>query len=219
MKRITKYLLLGVIGLFSLNSYSQILGFKGGINHNDVLFENETGIVSNATNMTLQGFHFGATIDNPLSESLSLEMGLMLSLKGYKIDELLDGITVRNKTNLYYIDIPVAFKYAFGLGRNSNWYLAAGPVFDIGVGGNYMTVYDWSGSRQVEKEKVEWGNEEGQIQRLDFGLTFGGGVEFDAWQIGVYYDLGLSDISSDATPDNTLKNRVWKLSLGYKFDK
>lgn len=217
MRNLLKYILIAVLSLAAFQSYSQIFSLKGGVNRNDVLFENESGKLSDATDMTLQGFHIGATMENPFSEILSLETGLFVSLKGFKIDELQDALTVRNKTYLYYLDVPVALKTTFNLGANSKWYLSAGPIFDLGIAGNRVTVYDWSGSKQAEKEKIEWGNEEGEIKRFDVGLTFGGGMEFNVWQVGVYYDFGFTDISSDATPENTLKNRVWKLSLAYKL--
>ena len=81
----------------------------------------------------------------------------------------------------------MALKTTFNLGANSKWYLSAGPVFDLGIAGNHITVYDWSGSKQTEKEKIEWGNEEGEIKRFDVGLTFGGGMEFN----GTYLTLSI----------------------------
>ncbi len=218
MKKTVKLVLFLSICLTAFQSYSQTFGVKGGVNHSDVLYENASGNLSSVTNMTMQGFHVGATMENTLSEVLSLESGLLVSLKGYKIDEYLDGVVVRNKTNLYYLDIPVALKAKFDLGKSSKWYVAAGPVFDIGIAGNYVTVYDWHGSGQAEKDKVTWGNGKGEINRIDIGLTFGSGIEFGLWQVGVYYDFGFTDISSDANPDNTLKNRLWKVSVGYKLD-
>ncbi len=182
-----------------------------------MLYENATGNLSNETDMTLQGFHVGATMENSLSEMLFLETGLLVSLKGFKINEYIDGVVVRNKTDLYYLDVPVALKAKFDLGAASKWYVTAGPVFDIGVGGNYITVYDWHGANQTEKEKIKWGNNEGEINRFDVGITFGGGIEFGLWQVGVYYDLGLMNIASDTNQDNILKNRLWKVSVGYKL--
>lgn len=217
MKKSIKYTLLLSICLAVFQANSQTFGLKGGVNRSDVLYENATGNLSDATNMTMQGFHVGATVENSLSEVLSLESELLVSLKGFKIDEHIDGVVVRNKTNLYYLDIPVALKAKFDIGKSSKWYVAAGPVFDVGFAGNYVTVYDWHGSGQAEKEKITWGNGEGEIKRFDIGLTFGGGIEFGLWQVGVYYDLGLTDISPDANPENTLKNRLWKISVGYKL--
>ena len=212
-----KIIIFFVICFVAFQSYSQTFGIKGGVNRSDVLYENATGNLSNVTDMTMQGFHVGATMENPFSETLFMETGLLLSLKGFKIDEYIDGVVLRNKTNLYYIDIPIALKAKFNLGAASKWYVAAGPVFYIGVGGNYVTVYDWHGVNQTKKEKIKWGNDEGEINRFDVGLTFGGGIEFGLWQVGVYYDLGLMNITSDTNPENILKNRLWKVSVGYKL--
>jgi len=217
MKRISIFIVFIAICLTAFQSYSQTFGLKGGLNRSDVLYENESGKISDATNMTTQGFHVGVTMENSLSEMLSLETGLLVSLKGFKIDEYLDGVIIRNKTNLYYLDIPVALKAKFDLGKKSKWYVAAGPVFDIGFAGNYVTVYDWHGDSQAVKEKIKWGNNEGEINRFDIGITTGGGIEFGLWQVGVYYDFGLTNIASDAKPENTLKNRLWKVSVGYKL--
>ena len=217
MKKISKFIILLLICLAAFQSYSQTFGLKGGVNRSDVLFENESGPISKVTDMTLQGFHVGATMENSISEVLYLESGLLVSLKGFKVDELLDGVTGRNKTYLYYLDIPIALKAKFNMGKTSKWYIAAGPVFDIGFAGNYVTVYDWHGDGQATKEKIKWGNNEGEYNRFDVGITFGGGMEFGLWQVGVYYDFGLANIASDAKPENTLKNRVWKASVGYKL--
>ena len=217
MKVLSKYILIIFIGLSALQTYSQTLRLKGGVNRSDVFYDYKNGDLSSAIDMTMQGFHAGGTMENSLTELLSLETGLFVSLKGFKIDELLDGVTVRNKTNLYYLDIPATLKAAFKMGATSKWYLVAGPYFDIGMVGNYSTVYDWSGDKQAIKEKIKWGDGEDEIERFDFGLSFGGGIEFSVWQIGIYYDLGINNISPDAKPDNTLKNRVWKISVGYKL--
>lgn len=215
MKKFKKILLFTIICLLTLHSQSQVFKVKGGGNLNNVLYENAKGSLSDVYNLTIPGFHFGATMENSISQTLSVESGLMVSLKGYKADVLQDGLTVRNKTYLYYFDVPIVLKATFNLGKASKWYVAAGPIFDIGFAGNYITVYDWNGTKQAEKEKIEWGNEEGQTKRFDYGLTFGGGIEFNDWQVGVYYDLGLNNISPDASPDITIKNRVWKISVGY----
>jgi hypothetical protein len=217
MKKITIFLIIITICLTAFQSYSQTFRLKGGVNRSDVLYEKESGKISNSTNMTTQGFHVGAIMENSFSEVLSLESGLLVSLKGFKIDEYLDGVVVRNKTSLYYFDIPVALKAKFDLGKSSKWYVATGPVFDIGIAGNHVTVYDWHGDGQAVKEKIKWGNSEGELNRIDIGITTGGGIEFGLWQVGVYYDFGLTNIASDAKPENTLKNRLWKVSVGYKL--
>jgi hypothetical protein len=210
-----KYLVLILVLGFSIQAYSQTYRLKGGVNLSNVLFEDETGDLSNVYNLSMPGFQFGATIENSIFNNLALEYGLLVSLKGFKIDELQDAITVRNKTNLYYLDIPLAFKLKLGWNTKSEWYIATGPLFSVGIGGNYTTVYDWSGSKQAEKEKIKWGDGEDELKRFDLGLLFGGGVEFNRWQIGLSYNLGMVNISNAF--ENTLKNRQWKMSVAYEL--
>lgn len=200
---------------FSLQVFSQTYRLKGGANLNKVLFENETGNVSDVLNLSMPGFQMGATLENSIFNSLALEYGLLVTLKGFKIDELQDGVTVRNKTYLYYLDLPMAFKVNLNWNTKSSWYIATGPLFSVGIGGNYTTVYDWSGSKQAVKEKVEWGDADGELKRLDMGVLFGGGVQFDRWQIGLSYNLGMINISN--VYENILKNRQWQISVGYEL--
>ena len=212
-----KYLFLILILSFSLQVFSQTYRLKGGANLSKVLFENETGNVSDVFNLSLPGFQVGASLENYIFNNLSLEYGLLVSLKGFKLDELQEGITIRNKTYLYYLDFPLAFKLNLNWNTKSIWYIETGPMFSFGMGGNYTTVYDWSGSKQAEKEKVKWGDEEGELKRLDLGILFGGGVEFNRWHIGLAYNLGMVNISN--VYGNTLKNRQWLISVGYEIGK
>lgn len=212
-----KYLILILVLSISIQAYSQTYRLKGGASLNKTLFENETGNVSDVFNLSLPGFQVGASLENYIFNNLSLEYGLLVSLKGFKLDELQDGVTIRNKTYLYYLDFPLAFKLNLNWDTKSNWYLATGPLFSFGMGGNYTTVYDWSGSKKAEKEKVEWGDEEGELKRLDLGVLFGAGVEFSRWQVGLTYNLGMVNISNVSS--NTLKNRQWLISVGYEIGK
>jgi hypothetical protein len=212
-----KYLVLILIISFSLQAYSQTYRLKGGINLSDVLFRNETGEVSDVMDFSMPGFDVGATIENEIFAKLSLEYGVLLSLKGFKVDQLQDGITVRNKSNLYYLDFPLAFKVKIGQNTKSQWYLETGPLFSLGIAGNITTAYDYSGSKQAEKENVKWGDGEGELKRFDLGAILGGGVEFNRWQVELSYNMGLTNISN--VYENTLKNRLWRLSVGYALGK
>ena len=212
-----KYLFLILVLGFSFQAFSQTYRLKGGANLSNVLFKNETGDVGKAFDLSMPGFQLGASLENSIFNNLALEYGVLLSLKGFKIDELQDGITVRNKTYLYYLDLPLAFKLNLNWNSKSNWWIATGPLFSFGLGGNYTTVYDWHGSKQAEKEKVEWGDETGELKRFDLGILFGGGVEFNRWQVGLSYNLGMINISNAF--ENTLKNRQWQISVGYELGK
>lgn len=47
----------------------------------------------------------------------------------------------------------------------------------------------------MEVVDVEWGSDENDdFKRLDYGLSAGVGVEFNAVQVGVSYSIGIADI-------------------------
>lgn len=211
-----KYILLVTLLIGTLSMNGQTFRLKGGVNSSDVYFENEDGTISDFFDTSRPGFLIGGAYEKALSELFFVETSLLFSLKAFKVDELQDGRTLLNKTDLYYLDLPILAKRKFQTKNKWLWFLAIGPAINLGLAGNETTAYDNSGSGQVTKEKVEWGSEEGQLSRIDFSLVFGGGVEFGRWQIGLNYDLGMVNISN--TPDNTLKNRLWEIYVGYTIN-
>ena len=70
-----------------------------------------------------------------------------------------------------------------------------------------------------ETETIEWGSdaEEDDLKRLDFGVSIGAGVELNALQIGLFYNLGLANISSYTDDGATIQNRGLGLSVAWFF--
>lgn len=89
------------------------------------------------------------------------------------------------------------------------------PECDVGFAGNVMAMYNWTGDGQAAKEKVKWGDDEGEIKRIDIGFSVGGGFNFGDWQVGAYYENGFPDLSN--SDKQSIKTRVWKISVGYKL--
>jgi outer membrane protein W len=163
------------------------------------------------------GFHVGATMDFSLSDLLSIETGLLLTTKGVKIEEEEMGFKISGKGNLYYLDIPITVKLGYDLG-GAKIYGAIGPYVGMGLSGKTEATFSYQGSEETESEDVSWGSgDTDDLKRLDVGLTFGGGVEISAIQIGVSYDLGMSNISAYTDYGTSSKNRVLKFSIGYRF--
>ena len=52
---------------------------------------------------------------------------------------------------------------------------------------------------------------------MDFGLAFGGGVEFGSIILDGRYSFSLSDIDADAADDASGKNRVVSVTVGFRF--
>ena len=212
MKNTTKVLLIIMISMLSFQSYAQSFGVKGGLSLANMLIEDEDETMSDEFSMK-PGFHVGGFIDYSLSDFLSVEASLLLNTKGFKWE---DGDYIM-KFKLLYLDIPIALKASYNLSDNLTMYGAVGPYLGIGLSGKAKSEYDG----ETDEENIEWGNNEDEddLKRFEFGATFGGGVEIGAIQVGISYDLGLANISSYTDYGSTIKNRVLKFSVGYKFGK
>ena len=218
MKNFTKYSLIVFISLFCLQSNAQTFGLKGGLNLANMLEKDDDDTYSNDYKMN-PGFHIGATVDLPFNDFLSFESGLLLTTKGMTYEDEIMGVDVSAKANLYYLDIPLTLKASYDLSDGLKMFGAVGPSVGVGLSGKMKVTAEYQGETETEEEDIKWGNDEDNddLKRLDLGLTFGGGVEINAIQIGISYDLGLSNISAYQDYGATSKNRVLKFSVGYRF--
>lgn len=157
------------------------------------MFEkDEYDIYSNDYRMN-PGFHIGGTVDIPISDILSFESGLLLTTKGYKYEKEEMGFSTKAKMNLYYLDIPLNFKASYKISEGLKLFGAVGPYVGIGSSGKMKATNVYQGGEETEEEDVKWGSDEenDDLKRLDMGLTFGGGVEFNAIMLGISYDRSL----------------------------
>ena len=206
------------ISLFSLSASAQTFGLKGGLNLSNMLEKDDDATYSNDYKMNL-GFHVGATIDVPFNDFLSFESGLLFTTRGMNFEEEILDFGISAKANLYYLDIPLTLKASHKLGEELKMYGTFGPYVGIGLSGKIKVTAEYQGVKETEEIDVEWGNDENEddLKRLDMGLTFGAGVEFKSFMIGISYDLGLSNIAAYQDFGTTSKNRVLKFSIGYRF--
>jgi len=212
MEKIAKLLVVVVLCGMTHELHAQNFGIKAGLNLANV-HSTINGDVVSENYKSNTGFNLGLTAEYPITKLISFETGLMLSTKGFSIKE--DGFLADYSatTSLYYLDIPLTAKAAYKIGgikvfANIGPYVGVGLLGKINSDGNVLGI---SGS---EESEVEWG-EEGDLKRLDYGLTFGAGVEFGKFSVGASYELGLADISTNSY--DVTNNRVTSISLGYKF--
>jgi hypothetical protein len=216
MKNLMRGIVTTIICLTCSQVYGQKYGIKAGMNFANMLAKDNSETYDDIKMKT--GFHIGFIMEHPISEILSVESGLLLSTKGMKIEENIFGIDMTAVTNLYYIDVPVALKASYDLGKG-NLYLSAGPYIGMGISGKIKMTLEYEGEKETEEEKIEWGNDEDNddLLRLDAGLALGCGVEIGATQLGVQYDLGLANLSSYTGEGSKINNRVLRISLAYRF--
>ena len=110
-------------------------------------------------------------------------------------------------------EVPLSFKTIFGVSDNLDVYVSAGGYLGVGIIGVSRNKTTFNGETETDSEEIEF--DENGLQRLDYGLTFGAGIEVKGFIVGASYDLGLADI--DGSDYWTIRNRVLKIGVGYRF--
>ena len=96
--------------------------------------------------------------------------------------------------NISYLEVPVNLRWGFNL-IVIRPYITAGPYF------RYAANFNGNFSKN-------------HLERFDWGLGLGGGVEIWKFQLGLRYSWGMQDVSKE---EFEIKNNAFSLSLGYFF--
>ena len=154
------------------------------------------------------GFHVGAVADIGLNNFFYIQPGLFLSTKGAEYTYP-DGHH-NSYTSLWYLEIPLLASAKIAINESLAIRINAGPYVGFGIAGTIE--HEYTGSvRGPDSEKAFQKN---YFKRLDLGLAFGGGVEFQSFYLGVNYDFGLISVA-DSKID--VYNRCLGFTLGYNF--
>lgn len=222
MRNLTKLFIAVLIITMASESFAQRFAVVAGLNLSNMIMKDDDDTYSDEFKMR-PGFHVGLTVQIPKTGLVSFETGLILSTKGFKVkeEETYQGekYTYEGSINLYYIDIPLMAKFSFEVGEVTI-FAAIGPYLGVGLSGKTKTKYSYQGEEETDSEKIDWGSdaENDMLKRFDFGLSIGAGVVIiKAIQIGLSYDLGLANISSYSDDGTKINNRVFKVSVGYRF--
>jgi hypothetical protein len=198
MKNQIKIFCLCLLMFFSINSFSQSFGIKGGLNLSNMKIEDEGGSVDFKIR---PGFHVGVIAE--FGGKFAFAPELLLSTYGAKIDEV-DG---SGAIKLLYANIPLNLKYTHDLG-SAKIFVFAGPYLGVALKGTD----EWEG----ETIDYSFGNDEMEddFKRTDFGANFGAGLQLDKIFFNFSYGLSLTTI---VPQDYTFKNNLIAISIGYKF--
>jgi hypothetical protein len=177
-------------------------GVRAGVNMSKMEFMDET--LDN-----LIGFHVGAVADIKITDLFYFQPGLMFTTKGGKVEE--GGGTL--SVTPYYLELPLMLSCRISLTDDLALRINAGPYAAFGVAGKV---------KADEGDGVDiFGDKDGawDLKRLDFGVGFGGGLEFKQFYLGVTYDLGLANIAAKDAADAgfKVKNQTLGITLGYNF--
>ncbi len=216
------------------------LGAKSGLNLAWVTAE----IPDRLNRVPATGLQIGAVANIGVNENFSIQPELLFSQKGYKTkdDGTIPDMSWSSKFIKNYIEVPVMAKVTFGNDNSgARVYLNAGPYIGIWASGKMKSRYSYEGDSDTEIELIDpddFRMEDGEsiaYNRVDFGLSFGGGVAIAAGPgnliLDVRYNIGLSDqmrfddksqwkdLYKELTGESykNTANRAVGLSVGYAF--
>jgi len=187
------------------------------------------------------GFKLGVIGEYSFNEYFALTPGVVFKQRGAKGElSLSDGwssYAVKSSTNINYLQIPINAKVSVPINRDFKVFGVAGPYVAFGLSGketdelksNGVNVGkitfdlfsgDVSSGNLFLDDVLEDYSKYSKLKRSDFGLTFGGGMEYKKIFVSIQYDLGLSNLYKAPEINGVLKtsNRNLGISVGYMFN-
>jgi hypothetical protein len=145
------------------------------------------------------GFAGGAFLSIGVAQQFTIQPELLYVMRGTKED------TTDAKLKLDYVALPILIKWMAPTQGKVKPNLFAGPEVAFLMSAKFDTV---GGDFDVKDS----------TKSVDFGLVFGGGLDFDAGSgrvtFDVRYNLGLAKID-DTPTDYTIKNSGFAAFIGY----
>lgn len=184
-----------VIGFGVANAQSVKYGVKAGLN------------VANVSNLDSEikfdsrvAYHIGAMAEIGLTEQFAVQPEVLFSVQGVTKKEGEASATL----NLNYVNVPVMAKY----------YVIEGLSLEVGPQVGFLTTAEF----KLEGAGKESGTKDvkDNFKKVDFGLNFGASYNYQNFNLGVRYNLGLTDVAKEKEGD-AKKNGVFQVSLGYFF--
>ena len=196
--------------LLCVNPLSAQVGLKGGINIS-TLSQKGADLVSVSWEPAI-GFTVGACYTIDVNEYLAFQPELYYSKKGGKLEGSILSVLASKYLAIHYLELPLLLKLKFPTQGSINPNLFVGPYVSLKL----------SDKGEIKVLGIELEEELIKIRGSDFGLVFGGGIDFkvrDAVVIlDIRYDLGLVNVAEPVLGiENEMKNRSLILMVGYGF--
>ena len=211
MKRII-ITIFAIVVVFTLSSASVSAqgvtgGLKAGMNIANIHGDNVEDVWDSKIGICAGGF-----ITCSLSNLFAIQPELLFTMKGSKAEEEVLGETMKVTMKLNYLEIPVLAKLSIPTPGTVKPSLFVGPSLAIKLSGRAKVEY----AGESEEADIE------DLKSTDFGLVFGGGVDFALGQgkltVDARYTLGLTTTREPEDGEEVdVKNGVISIMVGYFF--
>ena len=173
----------------------------------------------------------GVALNVKINDYFAIQPALQFAILGSKIDEDMEGVKVKAKASVNYIQLPVQANIQYPINKKVTVGLGVGPYLGLALGGRIKTETEFLGVKETEtftikskgslsdsdvaKEKTDY------VKPLDFGLVIAPFVQFGGFQLSLNYNMGLTDTSpkykDKVYGGINAYNTSYGLSLAYFF--
>ncbi len=226
MKKILLIVVLAIVGSIGSDINAQGLILKAGLNMNSCSFstsDSPRGIEPYNT----FGFHVGAGYEVLIHPNFVIEPSLLFDTRGGGIKFYMDDVDdegelvkseFKGNFNLYSVEVPVALKGIFPISDNIRVVASVSPFMNLFLSGTFkgdVKVQD----KVIDEQSIEiqFSGDEKMVKRFNFGTGFGAGLEVNRVNIGIGYDLMLTNSYAKPSAIDYLKFRTLKMTFGYRF--
>ncbi|MFS4432224.1 porin family protein [Chryseobacterium sp. S90] len=169
---------------------------------------NETVGISNAS-----GFTAGISARIQLNKNLWFQSGLFYLPKGAQKTILTESSTINTRRVISYFELPANVIYYFNSEKVGGLFVSTGMYAALAAAGHtFKTVTDTGKEVEKSTKDIVFGNQVNQVNRFDYGLSFGLGYQSPA---GLYikgqYEIGLQNVVNT----KYVYNRSFQLMIGY----
>lgn len=210
MKILKQALMIVALTLIGISSaHAQLkFGIKAGLNLANINYDGDVEVDTKI----LPSFHAGPIIEFGITENIGIGSGLLVSGKGFKLEEEFLGEKIKSTSNPIYLQVPVTLSY-----NNSGFFAGVGPYVGFGIAGKVKN----EGGGEKDSESLDFGStEDDDYGSLDFGAGLEVGYGFGAIRISASYNLGLMNVIpkdiADDTDEKAMHN-VIGISAAYLF--
>lgn len=190
----------GLLCTHTAAAQGRSLGVKAGVN---LATQRNSGGDGDAGLQSRLGLVGGVFVTLPVF-GLELQPEGLFTSKGTRLD--LDGIKASLVAD--YAEVPVLVRFSRRGPGTVHYYVAGGPAVAFLLRARSRT--EFAGAT----EEIDISE---QVNRVDFGVAMGGGVEIGSIVIDGRYTLGLQDIDKDKSDAIKTTNRALSLTVGFKF--
>ena len=205
---------LAIVTALSATAHAQRIGVIAGATFSNVRTSDDLNL-SNRT-----GSMFGVSLQVPVGTTFTLQPELQFLQKGAKFKQTFGATSNSGNFRLDYVEIPLLLRYDISRGVIGP-HLYAGPS----VGFNVGCAVGYTGGTRAAGTNSDCTDDNFKPKSLDYGLTVGGGVDFNLGGLaatgGARYGIGLADIRSDNSEAfrSRVHNGVLSLYVGLLFGK